>query len=331
MAKNDPTDLPYGYEDPNAEYSSYAAGRRKEWGDVAAQAGGSGYMPDEQLYSQPDYFLGEFLKKKGWTRDQYDAARDAWAARQSAIGLDGGRGQAIGQARQAFEQNRAAQAGLIGAMADRARLGGTSASQWASRAGMNELSNEVAAQAAADPRVAMRAMAAGGGELAQQAAKQQAAEGLGTQQALQRQVAGVRGADLQQGQRELQLHQDELAWQQAKERAGQRWADLALQSRGIDVGTEIALMRALADAEGGVNWQNLGAGVLGAAGTGLAMYGSMNSGPSQQDLANYQNAAGWSGYGAGAAAATPPGVIGASPMGAAAVGGAEQVFKKYGL
>jgi hypothetical protein len=213
----------------------------------------------------------------GWSGEGVDTARAAWEARQRALGLDANLDPQIAAARQDVLQNRAAQAGLIGTLAGRAQMVGPSAAQWASQAGMNRLANEVASQAANDPRMAIRGLAAGGAVLARAGAQGQAQEGLARQAALQGQVGGVRGVDLQQAARENQLLADQIRWQNAKALAAERWADAALRSRGVDLGAETAILRGGAGG-GGIDWRDVTSGIVGGVGAGLATYASMGGG-----------------------------------------------------
>jgi hypothetical protein len=321
MAYGDKNSSYGGYSDPLAEQEAYKTEQRGR-GEAAGFQDliDRGLLGPEYQQRMDEYMEQDFLRSKGWAPEQMGAEQAAYDARQRALGLDAGRAQQIAAARANILANRQAQAGLIGTMRDRAAMPGTSAAQWASRGGFNELAQEVAAQAAQDPRLAMRALAGGGQALAQQAGQAQAQEGMGLRGALGQQIAGVRGADLQQAGRENQLIADAIRWQNAKEMAAQRWSDVALRNRGQDLGLEAEILRAQAGAEGGINWQNIGAGVLGAAGAGLASYGSM---PKRQVPAGVP-----AGVGQATGAAGSPGGL-ASPMGQGAILGAQKVLRGY--
>jgi hypothetical protein len=277
--------VPYGYEDPEEVLRQRAYEVRRD------QLASIGDDPDAYTWEQFERDWADttptmggqtwrqnFLRGVGWTEEDIANAQAAYAARQRALALDGGMAPELAGARERYLQNRALQAGVLGNLEQRAAMPGTSASQWASQAGMNQLMNQVAARAAGDPRMGMRALASGGGQLAQQAAVSQGNEGLARQGVLLNQAATVRKADLAQAAREQQLLADDLAWQQAKEQAGQRWADVALRQRGVKLGLDADLRAALAGAQGGIDWKDVTSGILGASAAGLGAYASMNPG-----------------------------------------------------
>lgn len=275
--------VPYGYQDPDDVLREEAYKRARQNSldsglDENEAPLGSGFSSFDEWFDaqwKDPAFRDRWRDYAGWTEEGVAAARAAFEARKKALALDGGIGPKLDAARQRFLQNRAQQAALIGTLADRAQMGGTSAAQWASRAGMNHLMSQVAARAANDPRTSMRAMAAGGGALAQQVGRAQAQEGLARQSALIGQVSQVRGADLAQAAAEQQALADAIRWQNAKETAAQRWADIALRKRGVDLGVDDAIRRINAGSGGGIGWQDVASGILGGASAGLGTYASM--------------------------------------------------------
>jgi hypothetical protein len=298
-----PAGAPYGEDPWSWLKEQFVAGFGLQPGSPEYEAmAAQGVSPEEYIENEWNTYMAsrrgraQLAARLGIPVEDLERAQSFYEAQERARAMEFGRPEELAQAREQMLANRAARAGLLPELEERAAMRGMTGARWAGRSRFNELANEIAAQTAGDPRMAMQALTRGGALLGRQVAGEQAREGARQMAGWAGETAGIRGADLGRAGWEAQQVSDEMRWRAAREQAARRWAELELAAKQQRLRGEVGLDRLMAGAEGGVNWQNLATGLLGGASNLLGTYGAMGRQPSPPPT-------GGGGYGGGGTSA----------------------------